>query len=275
MKFLSPSVDHDSSPTWSPDGKRVAFIRRPGTPFGQQAHQGQGSIGNPDGPAYNPLTAIRAGRGGGQGGRGGRGRGDAEPSRDPRPGLMTATFTGGYTLSFWVADVATGEGKEFWHNTKDDKDFNAINAIQWAGADRVIFEAEPQEWVRWYSVSVANSQPAPTTLTPGEGAVEQTSLSADGTYLFYATNAGDIERRHVWKVPTAGGTAEPLTKGDTIETYPAALASGQRVAVLGGGAKRPFGVGLVPASGGRLSTSIRTRSPPGFRWTRRSFRNSS
>jgi dipeptidyl-peptidase 4 len=249
VTFLTPSVDHDTSPTWSPDGKRVAFIRRPGTPFGQQAHQGQGSIGNPDGPAYNPLTAIRSGRGG-QGGRGGRGRGDAEPSRDPRPGLMTAAFTGGYTLSFWVADVATGEGKEFWHNTKDDKDFTAINAIQWAGADRVIFEAEPQEWVRWYSVSVTNSQPAPTTLTSGEGAVEQTSLSADGRYLFYATNAGDIERRHVWKVPTAGGNAEPLTKGDTIETYPAALASGQRVAVLGGGATRPFGVGLVPASGG-------------------------
>jgi dipeptidyl-peptidase 4 len=250
VKFLSPSVDHDSSPTWSPDGKRVAFIRRPGTPFGQQAHQGQGSIGNPDGPAYNPLNAIRAGRGGGQGGRGGRGRGDAEPSRDPRPGLMTAAFTGGYTLSFWVAEVATGDGKEFWHNAKDDKDFNAINAIQWAGADRVIFEAEPQEWVRWYSVSISNSQPTPTTLTPGEGAVEQTSLSADGMSLFYATNAGDIERRHVWKVLTAGGTAEQLTKGDTIETYPAALASGKQVAVLGGDAKRPFGVGLVRASGG-------------------------
>jgi dipeptidyl aminopeptidase/acylaminoacyl peptidase len=263
VTFLSPSVDHDSSPTWSPDGKRVAFIRRPGTPFGQQAHQGQGSIGNPDGPAYNPLTAIRAGRGG-QGGRGGRGRGDAEPSRDPRGGLMTAAFTGGYTLSFWVADVATGEGKEFWHNTKDDKDFNAINAIQWAGADRVIFEAEPQEWVRWYSVSVANSQPAPTTLTPGEGAVEQTSLSADGTYLFYATNAGDIERRHLWKVPTAGGTAEQLTKGDTIETYPAVLASGERVAVLGGDAKRAFGVGIVPASGGAARYIYPDHAASGF-----------
>ena len=66
VTFLSPSVDHDTSPTWSPDGKRVAFIRRPGTPFGQQAHQGAGSIGNPDGPAYNPLTALR---GGGAGGR--------------------------------------------------------------------------------------------------------------------------------------------------------------------------------------------------------------
>src|SRR6185369_11747763 len=113
VTFLSPSVDHDTSPTWSPDGTRVAFIRRPGTPFGLQAHQGAGSIGNPDGPAYNPLTAIRgSGRGGRGQGRGGRGGDDAQRD-DKRPGLFSAAFTGGYTLSFWVADVATGEAKEF------------------------------------------------------------------------------------------------------------------------------------------------------------------
>jgi dipeptidyl-peptidase-4 len=251
VTFLSPSVDHDTSPTWSPDGKRIAFIRRPGTPFGQQAQQGTGSLGNPNGPAFNPQAAGRAGRGGRGGGGGGRGRGDSDtPAGDSRPGLMTAAFTGGYTLSFWVADAATGEGKEFWHNQKDDKEFTAINTIQWADADHVLFQAEPQEWVRWYSVSLSSSQTAPTMLTPGEGAVEHTALSADGRYLFYTTNAGDIERRHVWKVPTAGGTAEQLTKGETIETYPAALASGKQVAVLGGNAKRPFGVGLVPATGG-------------------------
>jgi hypothetical protein len=26
-----------------------------------------------------------------------------------------------------------------------------------------------------------------------------------GKTLFYTTNAGDIERRHIWKVPTAEG----------------------------------------------------------------------
>src|SRR5439155_3348823 len=36
---------------------------------------------------------------------------------------------------------------------------------------------------------------------------------------------------------------------ETIETSPAALASGQ-VAVLGGDAKHPFGVGVVSAAGG-------------------------
>jgi dipeptidyl aminopeptidase/acylaminoacyl peptidase len=169
-------------------------------------------------------------------------------------GLFSAAFTGGYTMSFWVADVATGEGKESWHNKKDDKDFTSISAIEWTGADHVIFEAEPQEWMRWYTVRLRpdarDNSDAPVLLTPGEGAVEHTAVSADGNVLFYSTNAGDIERRHIWKVPTAGGPAEQLTKGETIETYPAAIASGKQLAVLGGDAKRPFGVGIVPAGGG-------------------------
>ena len=255
LTFVSPSVDHDTSPTWSPDSRRIAFIRRPGTPFGQQAQHGTGSLGNPDGPAYDPLAALRAGgRAGGRGGGGGgRGRGaepqDARAGAD-RPGLYASSFAGGYTMSFWVADAATGDAKEFWHDAKGDKDFNTIASIDWAGADHVIFQAEPEEWTRWYSVSVSHAESAPVMLTPGEGAVEQTALSKDGATLVYSTNAGDIERRHIWKVPTAGGAAEAITSGDTIETYPAVLASGQQVAELGGDAKRPFGVGIVSIAAG-------------------------
>src|SRR5258708_173869 len=40
LTCIAPSVDHDTSPTWSPDSTQVAFIRRPGTPFVQQAQQG-------------------------------------------------------------------------------------------------------------------------------------------------------------------------------------------------------------------------------------------
>ncbi len=82
------------------------------------------------------------------------------------------------------------------------------------------------------------------------GWLENAALSSDGRTLVYCTNAGDIERRHIWRVPAGGGKAEQLTRGDTIETYPAVLASGTRVAVLSADATRPQSVGIVPAEGG-------------------------
>ena len=250
LTFLSPSVDHDTSPTWSPDSKRIAFIRRPGTPFGLQSHQGSGSIGNPDGPAYNPLTALRNG-GRGQGGRGGAGSGQSARggggSASERPGLMSATFMGGYTLSFWVANAADGTAQEFWNNLSD-KQYSAVNQIEWADADHVVFQAEPDEWIRVYSVPLSGGAPRP--LTPGDGMVETRNLSSDGRFLFYTTNAGDIEHRHIWKTTVADGTAVQLTRGDSIETYPAPLASGTSVAVLSADARRPQSVGIVAAAGG-------------------------
>ena len=89
LRFLAPGVDHDTSPTWSPDSRRVAFLRKPGTPFAQQAQQGTGSLGNPDGPAYNPLDVHpppRARRRTARGVRAWRARRPADRREaDPRP----------------------------------------------------------------------------------------------------------------------------------------------------------------------------------------------
>jgi dipeptidyl-peptidase 4 len=237
VTYLAPSVDFDASPTWSLDSKHVAFIRRPGTPFGQQAQPGVGGIGGPGGPA--------AGRGRGNGGRGGRG---IDPTI-PADGLYRAVFKGGYSVSLMAADVTTGEGHEFWHNQPNDKTFPNINGIAWAG-DNVIFAQEPEEWIRYYSVSVAGGTTTPVELTPGTGAVESIALSNDGKTLFYATNVGDIDRRHLWSVPTSGGSAAQITTGTEIEMYPAALASGKQVAVLTSAATRPMSVGIVARDGG-------------------------
>jgi dipeptidyl-peptidase 4 len=237
VTYLAPSVDFDASPTWSLDSKHVAFIRRPGTPFGQQAQPGVGGIGGPGGPA--------AGRGRGNGGRGGRG---IDPTI-PADGLYRAVFKGGYSVSLMAADVTTGEGHEFWHNQPNDKTFPNINGIAWAG-DNVIFAQEPEEWIRYYSVSAAGGTTTPVELTPGTGAVESIALSNDGRTLFYATNVGDIDRRHLWSVPTSGGSAAQITTGTEIEMYPAALASGKQVAVLTSAATRPMSVGIVARDGG-------------------------
>src|SRR5580658_625787 len=74
VKYMSPSVDFDTEPMWLPDSKHLIFMRQPGLPFGQQAQQGGGGIGLPNGPALpTATTAAPGGRGGGRGGRGGRG----------------------------------------------------------------------------------------------------------------------------------------------------------------------------------------------------------
>jgi dipeptidyl aminopeptidase/acylaminoacyl peptidase len=192
-----------------------------------------------------------AGRGGGGGGGAvQQGRGASPTARWRNlPGLARATFSGGYTLSFWVADATTGEGKEVWHNAADERVFTNVGAIEWAGPS-LIFQLEPEEWVRYYAVPVAGGTARPIELTPGAGQVESVSISADGNTLFYSTNATDIDRRHIWRVPTSGGTAARVTPGNGVEMYPAALASGKHVAMLSGGATRPLGVGIAPASGG-------------------------
>jgi dipeptidyl aminopeptidase/acylaminoacyl peptidase len=267
VSYLSPSVDRDASPTWSGDGTRVAFIRRPGLPFGQQAQAGTGGIGNPPGPAYNAQFGAR-----GQGQRGGGAPSPEAPATQARGGgqrgsergapagaplanvlgLYSSTLAGGYRMAFWVADLATGDAHEFWHPAPDDMTFGGVNAITWAG-DVVLLTAEPGEWLRFYSVKVNGAAAAPLPITPDDGFIESaafTSLSPDGRTMFYCSNLGDIERRHVWKVATAGGEPMQLTKGEGIETYPVPVASGRQVALVAADARRPQAIALVPSAGG-------------------------
>ncbi len=276
VQFLAPSTDMDGSPTWSSDGTRIAFIRRPGTPFGQQAVV----AGAPFAQAAPTPAARRADRGAGAGtegaapaagpsgcpapaqGFGGGGRGGANADSIPQPadGLCRAAFAGGYTLSFWVADVATGKAHELWHNQPLDRTFANVNGLTWAG-DRLVFGAQPakDEWDRYYSLSMANPQATPVLLTTTDGLINDgvadrtfttTALSPDGRMLYYSTNATDIEKRHIWAVPTAGGTPKKISTDDGVVVSPTPLASGTSLAVLYFNAAQPASIGIVPTSGG-------------------------
>ena len=301
VKYMSPSVDFDTMPMWLADSKHLVFVRRPGLPFGLQAQQGTGALGLPNGPALQtaatPATAANAGRGGGRGGRGNASPAvQASPAPaagtsatgtpatpavvNNSPGLMRATFKGGYTLAFYKADVTTGEAQETWHNQPNDTLVANLAGARMAG-DFAIFPfvvgggrggrggrgnatgaapaAPPEneapaanqppadEWDRYYALNVMDASARPVLLTTTDGLIEnQTSvaLSADEKTFYYCTNAKDIERRHIWAVPAGGGTPVQITTGDGVETYPAPLASGKYLATLSASWNLPQSLGM-------------------------------
>ncbi len=285
VKYMSPSVDFDTMPLWLPDSKHLIFKRQPGLPFGQQSQQGGGGVGLPNGPAFQTTAAAPAATG--NAGRGGRGGGRAAQAAaatpaavvNNSPGLMRATFKGGYTLAFYKADVTTGDAQETWHNQPSDAIAANIGTAHLAG-DLIVFpltagggrggrgggrgrgangaapappatpaanQPPADEWDRYYSLNIADASARPVLLTTTNGLIEdRTSIavSADGKTFFYCTNAKDIERRHIWAVPAGGGTPAQITTGEGVETYPAPLASGKYLATLSASWNMPQSLGV-------------------------------
>ncbi len=284
VKYLAPSVDFDNNPMWTDDGKSVVFVRRPGLPFAQQAQQGTGALGLPNGPAFRGGTAPTGARGatGARGGTAGtsvptpegasaQAATPAEPRIADVPGLQRATFRGGYTVSIMKSDVATGEAEEVWHNQPNDRIVSNLTNVRLAG-DYLVFanlavggrggrgtrglappdvppapDAPVDEWDRYYSLNITTRDARPVLLTTTNGLIEdQTSvaLSTDRKIFYYCTNASDIERRHIWSVPVSGGPPRQVTTGQGIETMPTPLASGRSLATLSADWKMPQSLGL-------------------------------
>jgi len=142
-----------------------------------------------------------------------------------------------------VIDVQTGHGKEVWRSGSAWMDsFSRLplgdNILQWAAGDRLVFASEKDGWAHLYSVS-ANGGPE-TALTPGNYEVENAAWSPDRSYVVVASNNGDIDHRHLWKVNVAGGKLEQLTSGGTIEMYPVIVNGGKQIAFMHSTANHPF-----------------------------------
>jgi dipeptidyl aminopeptidase/acylaminoacyl peptidase len=208
-----------SQMAWSPDGSRIAFTNRRGdhsfiviytpekhsyvyaTPdFSHDA----GAIWSPDG---SRVAFIRT--------PGAREDESAYLKRPQDP------------WSIWIANAASGNARMVWQARRGvgvtfyPTDSNS--QLWWMRGDSIAFPWEGDGWRHLYAVS-ANGGTA-TRLTSGSFEVETVALSLDRTHLLYATNEGDIDRRHIWTVRL---DAHPvaLTGGTSDQWAPTPLANG-------------------------------------------------
>ncbi|MGD0666091.1 MAG: prolyl oligopeptidase family serine peptidase [Bryobacteraceae bacterium] len=133
----------------------------------------------------------------------------------------------GEPWSIRVAAAETGEGREIFRGRQGTgsvfREVTAVGQILWAGS-RLVFPWEADGWTHLYSIPAAGGDPL--LLTPGAFEVDEVALAPDGREVFFNSNQGDIDRRHLWKVAASGGTPEPVTQGDGIEWAPAPAADG-------------------------------------------------
>jgi dipeptidyl aminopeptidase/acylaminoacyl peptidase len=158
--------------------------------------------------------------------------------------------------SIWVADVATGTGKQIWKSgtTLRDSVPNFDETSFYFANGCIVFNSEHDGWSHLYSVPVSGG--TPTLLTPGDFDVEDVALSPDRNEIVYSSNQFttdklDQDRRHLWRVNVNGGKPTPVTSGETIEWAPVFSHDGKTIYCMGSTATLPAMIYRAAASGGR------------------------
>lgn len=247
-----------TNPVWSPDGSRIAFTNARNdhsfiviyTPSAKKYVYATPDFSNDDFAAWSPdggrVAFVRTPGA----------REDESPYSVPPRGpwsIWTADATNGVATMTWQA--RRGMGATYYHSASDPQ---GAPQLWWMEGDRIAFAWEGDGWQHLYAVPRAGGEAQRLTTGPFE--VEIVSEALDRKSLLYATNQGDVERRHIWQV---GLDAAPhaLTFGTGDQWSPTPLARGAfayidssynlpPVVTIGGTAAAPVRIAgeAVPAS---------------------------
>ena len=155
----------------------------------------------------------------------------------------------GAPWSIRVASVADGRVVEIYRAARGPGSvFHPLSSdaqLFWATGDQVVFPAESDGWLHFYAVPASGG--AARLLTPGKFEIEYASAAPDGSSIVFASNSGDIDRRHLWRLGLPGGSLESLTEGTGIETQPVVASDGKTVGLLRSDAKLPMRAAVLAA----------------------------
>lgn len=228
-KVLFKARGRNGSPTWSPDGSMLAFVSS------REDHSFIGiydleketikwiapSVDRDNYPVWSPdgkfIAFIRS----------------AGSSSAP-------VYRMGRKFSLMVADVQSGKAEEVWRCPNETGGFSQYypsETLRWAADDHLVFYSEHEKWMHLYSLSVKDKKVI--CLTPGEYEVEESYLSWDGKTVFFNSNSGDIDRRHIWSVSVSGEKPSLLTPGKGIEWAPRLTSSGKELVFICSTAYQP------------------------------------
>ena len=195
VSFVEASMDNDIYPSWSADGKQLAYIRN---------------------PFINNLIPFI-------------------PVRENNPwSIRLLDLSTGKSREVWKADK--GKGSAFTTDIPTEE-----NLLWWTAKGQLIFPWEKDGWQHLYSLDLNTGKPK--LLTPGNGEIENVTLSEDRSKIYYTTNITDIDRRHVWELDLTSNSAKQITKGNGIEWSPVITNDG--VAILHSSATRPAWPAIV------------------------------
>jgi len=147
----------------------------------------------------------------------------------------------------WTADAASGSARRIFTASRGRGQqyygLDAHDQLFWMRDGSIVFPWERTGWRQLWAVSSRGGPARP--LMHGSFEAEMAVASVDGSRILYATNEGDIDRRHIFEV-APGSAPRALTGGASDQWDPTALAGGGIAYVDAGWASPPVVESRMP-----------------------------